>query len=72
MKIKLDLGDTLFDPISNNIGEIIKFTDHPEGKLITIRWRVQDHLSHNTEHFYKKVLRSIKKGEMEYSPKKDN
>ena len=69
MKIKLYLGDTLFEPMSKNIGKIIKLTDHPEGKLVTIRWWVEDHLPHDTEHFYKKVLKCIKNGEMEYSPK---
>ena len=71
MKIKLNLGDTLFEPMSKNIGKITKLTDHPDGKLITIRWQVEDHLPHDTEYFYKKVLRSIKNGEMEYSPKQD-
>ena len=71
MKIKLNLGDTLFEPLSKNIGEIVKLTNHPDGKLVTIRWRVEDHLAHETEHFYKKVLRSINNGEMEYFPKED-
>ena len=71
MKIKLNLGDTLFEPMSKNIGEIIKMTDHPDGKLVKIRWRVEDHLPHDTEHFYKKLLRSIKNGELEYSPNQD-
>ena len=69
MKIKLSLGDTLYEPMSKNSGEIIKLKDHPDGKLVTIRWRVEDHVSHDTEHFHKKVLRCIKAGEMEYLPK---
>ena len=42
--------------------------DHPSGKIVKIRWRVEDHLPHDTEHFYKKVLRAVKEGEYEYTP----
>ena len=70
MKIKLDLGDILYEPMSKNTGEIVKLKDHPDGKIVTIRWSVEDHLSHVTEHFYKKVIKCIKSGEMEYTSKK--
>ena len=69
MKIKINMGDSLFEPMSKNVGEVIKILDHPDGKLITIRWKVEDHVSHETEHFYKKVQRCIKNGEMEHTPK---
>ena len=70
--IKLRTGDVLYEPLSGNTGEIIKMFDHPDGKLVRIRWRVEDHMPHDTEHFYKKVLRSVKKGEYEYSPKPES
>jgi hypothetical protein len=28
---------------------------------------VEDHLSHDTEHFYSKLMKTIKKGEIEYT-----
>lgn len=64
--MKLKVGDVLFEPLSNNTGQITKIIDHPDGKLVKIRWRVEDHLPHDTEHFHKKVVRSIKKGELEF------
>lgn len=67
--IKLRMGDVLYEPLSNNTGVIIKMIDHPDGKLVRIRWRVEDHMPHDTEHLYKKVLRCVKKGEFEHSPK---
>lgn len=69
--MKIKLGDVLYEPLSRNTGEIIKITDHPDGKILKIRWRVEDHLPHDTEHFYKKVLRSVKNGEFDYYPKQD-
>ena len=69
--MKLHIGDVLFEPLSENIGEIINIFDHPDGRIVNIRWKVQDHLSHDTELFHKKVVRSIKKGDYEYTPKLD-
>tara|TARA_B100000686_G_scaffold354387_1_gene464349 strand:- start:91 stop:306 length:216 start_codon:yes stop_codon:yes gene_type:complete len=69
MKIKINMGDTLYEPMSKNIGEVIKILDHPDGRLVTIRWKVEDHVAHETEHFYKKVQRCIKNGDMEHIPK---
>ena len=66
--MKLKEGDSLFDPMSRNNGEVTKIINHPNGKLVTIRWRVDDHLPHDTEHFYSKIVKSIKKGEIEYTP----
>ncbi len=70
--MKLKVGDVLFEPMSQNTGEITGITQHPDGKLVTIRWRVQDHLPHDTEHFHKKIVRCIEKGEYEYTPKLDS
>ncbi len=67
-KITLQKGDNLFEPLSRNTGEILEILDHPTGKIVKIRWRVEDHLPHDTEHFYKKVLRAVKEGEYEYTP----
>ncbi len=67
--IKLNVGDSLHDPMSGNNGEIIKVEDNVSGKLVFIRWTVEDHLSHNTEHFYSKIVKSVKKGEIEHSPR---
>ncbi|GJL78295.1 MAG: hypothetical protein NPINA01_12840 [Nitrospinaceae bacterium] len=69
--MKLQVGDVLFEPMSQNVGEITKITPHPDGKLVMIRWRVEDHLSHVSEHFHKKVVRCIKNGEFEHTPKMD-
>ncbi len=66
--MKLQEGDSLFDPMSGNCGEVTKIISHPNGKLVTIRWKVDDHLPHDTEHFYSKIVKSIKKGEIEYTP----
>ncbi len=68
MKIKLKVGDYLYEPLSRNNGEIIQVIEHPNGKLAKVRWRVDDYPPHDTEHFYKKITRSIQKGEMEYTP----
>lgn len=67
--MKLKPGDSLFEPLSGNTGEVTKIVEHPDGKLVTIRWRVEDHLPHDTEHFYSKVIKSIKKGEIQHTPK---
>jgi len=67
--MKLNVGDVLFESMSQNIGAVIKIFDHPDGKIIKIRWRIEGHLPHDTEHLYKKVLRCIKNGEYEISPK---
>ena len=66
--MKLKEGDGLFDPMSKNIGEVTKIFNHPSGKLVTIRWKVDDHLPHDTEHFYSKIIKSIRKGEIEHTP----
>ena len=47
--MKLNVGDVLFESMSKNIGSIIKIFDHPDGKLIKIRWRMEGHLPHDTE-----------------------
>ncbi|TDJ49999.1 MAG: SET domain-containing protein-lysine N-methyltransferase [Nitrospina sp.] len=70
--MKLKEGDSLFDPMSRNNGEVTKIINHPNGKLVTIRWRVDDHLPHDTEHFYSKIVKSIKKGEIEHTPSSEN
>ncbi len=67
--MKLNVGDVLFESMSKNIGSIIKIFDHPDGKLIKIRWRMEGHLPHDTEHSYKKVLRCVRRGEYELTPK---
>jgi len=68
--VRLKTGDVLYDPFSQNTGEVTAVLDHPDGKLVKIRWRMEDRqLPHDTEHFHKKVIRSIKKGELEYTPK---
>ena len=69
--MKLQIGDVLFEPMSENNGEVISIFDHPDGKIVKIRWRVQDHLHHDTELFHKKVVRNIKNGNYEYTPKTD-
>ena len=66
--MKLKEGDALFDPMSRNSGEVKKIISHPNGKLVTIRWTVDDHLPHDTEHFYNKIVKSIKKGEIQHTP----
>ena len=67
--MKLKVGDILYEPLSRNTGEVTRVFENPEGKVIKIRWRVDGHLPHDTEYSYKKVLRCIKNGEFEYSPK---
>jgi hypothetical protein len=63
--VKLKVGDVLFEPLSKNTGHVTQIIEHPDGKLVKIRWQVEDHLPHDTEHFHKKVVRCIKNGEME-------
>ncbi|NIQ02188.1 MAG: hypothetical protein GWM98_18740 [Nitrospinaceae bacterium] len=67
--MKLKTGDVLYDPFSQNIGEITQIINHPNGKMVKIRWRVEGHLPHDSEHLYKKVLRSVKNGDLEHTPK---
>ncbi len=67
--MKLKVGDVLYEPLSRNTGEVTRVFENPEGKVIKIRWRVDGHLPHDTEYSYKKVLRCIKNGEFEYTPK---
>ena len=67
--MKLNIGDVLFESMSNNIGSIINIFDHPDGKIVKIRWRIDGHLPHDTEHPYKKVLRCVRNGEYEITPK---
>jgi len=63
--VKLKVGDVLLEPLSKNMGEVTEIFEHPDGKIVKIRWRVEDHLSHDTEYFHKKIVRCIKNGEME-------
>ena len=67
--MKLDVGDVLFESLSKNIGAITKIFDHPDGKIVKIRWRIDGHLPHDTEHTYKKVMRCVKNGDYELTPK---
>ncbi len=67
--MKLNVGDALFEPLSGNTGEVLEIIPHPDGKLVKVRWRVEDHLPHDTEHFYAKVKKSIQKGEIQHTPK---
>ena len=67
--MKLSVDDVLFESLSKNIGVITKIFDHPGGKIVKIRWRIDGHLPHDTEHTYKKVLRCVKNGEYEIAPK---
>ena len=67
--MKLNVGDVLFESLSQNIGTITKIFDHLDGKIVKIRWQIDGHLPHHTEHAYKKVLRCVKNGEYEITPK---
>ena len=67
--MKLQVGDLLFEPLSRNEGEITHIVDHPDGRIVMVRWKVEFHLPHDTEHLYSKVTKSIKKGEIQYTPK---
>ncbi len=70
--MKVKVGDCLFEPLSRNNGEVTRIINHPNGKLVTVRWRVDDYPPHDTEHFYSKLIKSIKKGEIEYTPGPEN
>ncbi|CCQ91625.1 hypothetical protein NITGR_740017 [Nitrospina gracilis 3/211] len=65
-KIKLKVGDHLYEPLSRNNGEVREIISHPDGKLVRVRWRVDDFPPHDTEHFHKKLLKSIRNGEIQY------
>ena len=67
--MKLNIGDVLYESLSNNIGTITKIFEHPDGKIVKIRWRIDGHLPHDTEHTYKKVMRCVKNGDYELTPK---
>ena len=67
--MKLNVRDVLFESLSKNIGTITKIFDHPDGKIVKIRWRIDGHLPHDTEHTYKKVMRCVKNGDYELTPK---
>lgn len=69
LRMKLNIGDVLFESMSENIGTITNIFNHPDGKIVKIRWRMAGHLPHDTEHSYKRVLRCVKKGEYEITPK---
>lgn len=69
--MKLKVGDSLYEPLSDNNGEVMKISHHPDGKLVYIRWQVEGHLAHSTEHFYSKVIKSIKNGDIQHSPKSE-
>lgn len=70
--MKLKVGDYLYERLSDNNGEVTKIFNHPDGKLVNVRWTVEGHLHHDTEHFYSKVIKSIKNGDIEYTPKSDS
>ena len=55
--MKINTGDTIYEPMSRNTGEVISVSEHPNGKILKIRWRLDGQLPHDTELFYKKVKR---------------
>ena len=67
--MKLNVGDVLFESLSKNIVTITKIFDHPDGKIVKIRRRIDGHLPHDTEHTNKKVMRCVKNGDYELTPK---
>ena len=67
--MKLNVGDVLFESMSQNIGAITKIFNYPDGKIVKIRWRMEGHLPHDTEHSYKRVLRCVKNEQYELTPK---
>ena len=69
LRMKLNVGDVLFESMSDNIGTITNIFNHPDGKIVKIRWRMAGHLPHDTEHSYKRVLRCVKNGQYELTPK---
>ena len=66
--MKLKVGDSLHEPLSGNNGEVLKIVNHPDGKIVTIRWYVEDHLAHEGEFFLNKLVKCIRQGEIEHSP----
>ena len=66
--MEINTGDTLYEPMSRNTGEVIAVTEHPAGKIIKVRWRLDGQLPHDTELFYKKVKRCIRDGLYEHTP----
>jgi len=69
LRMKLNVGDVLFESMSDNIGTITNILNHPDGKIVKIRWRMAGHLPHDTEHSYKRVLRCVKNEQYELTPK---
>lgn len=67
-KMKINTGDILYEHFSRNTGEVISVTEHPDGKIIKVRWRLDGQLPHDTELFYKKVKRCIRDGLYEHTP----
>jgi hypothetical protein len=65
--MKINTGDTLYEPMSRNTGEVIDVIEHPSGKIIKVRWRLDGQLPHDTELFYKKVKRCIRDGLYEHT-----
>ena len=49
--MKIQIGDHLYEPLSQNNGEVTRIVNHPDGKLVTVRWRVDDHIPHDTEKY---------------------
>ena len=66
--MKINTGDKLYEPMSRNTGEVINVIEHPSGKIIKVRWRLDGQLPHDTELFYKKVKRCIRDGLYEHTP----
>jgi hypothetical protein len=54
--------------MSRNTGKVIDVIEHPSGKIIKVRWRLDGQLPHDTELFYKKVKRCIRDGLYEHTP----
>ncbi|MFP6637706.1 MAG: hypothetical protein VB778_03685 [Nitrospinaceae bacterium] len=67
--MKLRTGDILYEPISRNTGEITSIVEHPVGKVVKVRWRLDGQLPHDTELFYKKVQKCVRDGYYEHTPK---
>ena len=67
--MKLRKGDNLYEPISRNTGEITSIIEHPVGKVVKVRWRLDGQLPHDTELFYKKVQKCVRDGYYEHTPK---
>ena len=65
--MKINTGDTIYEPMSRNTGEVISVIEHPNGKILKIRWRLDGQLPHDTELFYNKVKRCIRDGLYEHT-----